>query len=75
MLAVAVMNVLRQKGLHETDLAQPAEVLRKLNAMFQMETRSSMFFTFWYGVYRLSDAPELRLGDTYGLSSAARKRD
>jgi serine phosphatase RsbU (regulator of sigma subunit) len=55
MLAVAVMNVLRQKGLHETDLAQPAEVLRKLNAMFRMETRSSMFFTFWYGVYRLSD--------------------
>jgi serine phosphatase RsbU (regulator of sigma subunit) len=55
MLAVAVMNVLRQKALHETDLAQPAAVLRKLNAMFQMETRSSMFFTFWYGVYCLSD--------------------
>lgn len=55
MLAVAVMNVLRQKTLHGADLAQPAEVLAKLNGMFQMEMRSSMFFTFWYGVYRPSD--------------------
>ena len=55
MLAVAIMNVLRQKGLHETNLAQPVEVLRTLNAMFQMETRSSMFFTFWYGVFQPSN--------------------
>jgi serine phosphatase RsbU (regulator of sigma subunit) len=54
MLAVAVMNVLRQNALPATDLAQPAAVLQRLNAMFHMESRSSMFFTFWYGVFQRS---------------------
>ena len=54
MLAVAVINVLRQKALPDTDLAQPAAVLRRLNAMFQMETRSSLYFTLWYGVFQRS---------------------
>ena len=54
MLAVAVINVLRQKALPGADLSEPADVLRRLNAMFQMETRSSMFFTLWYGVFQRS---------------------
>jgi serine phosphatase RsbU (regulator of sigma subunit) len=54
MLAVAVINVLRQKALPGTDFTQPGEVLQRLNAMFQMETRSSMFFTLWYGVFHRS---------------------
>jgi serine phosphatase RsbU (regulator of sigma subunit) len=54
MLAVAVTNVLRQRALPETDFAQPVAVLRRLNAMFQMDTRSSMFFTLWYGVFQRS---------------------
>lgn len=54
MLAVAVMNVLRQRNLHDADLKQPAEVIRKLNAMFQTEPNSSMYFTIWYGVFEPS---------------------
>lgn len=54
MLAVAVMDLLRQKALPGTDPANPVEVLRRLNATFQMETRSSMFFTFWHGVFQPS---------------------
>ena len=54
MLAVAVINVLRQKALPDTEFAQPAAVLRRLNAMFQMETRSSLYFTLWYGVFQRS---------------------
>ena len=54
MLAVAVMNLLRQKALPGTDPANPVDVLRSLNDTFQMETRSSMFFTFWYGVFQTS---------------------
>ncbi|HSM98716.1 MAG TPA: SpoIIE family protein phosphatase, partial [Gallionella sp.] len=54
MLAVAVMNVLRQKALPDTNLRQPAQVIAKLNAMFQMDTHSSMYFTIWYGVFQSS---------------------
>jgi serine phosphatase RsbU (regulator of sigma subunit) len=50
MLAVAVMNVLRQRALPDTDFGRPAEVARGLNAMFGMEQHSFMFFTLWYGV-------------------------
>lgn len=54
MLAVAVMNVLRQRALPDTDFRDPAQVMRRLNAMFQMDEHGSMFFTLWYGVYRTS---------------------
>lgn len=54
MLAVAVMNVLRQRALPDTDFRDPAQVMRRLNAMFQMDEHGSMFFTLWYGVYRKS---------------------
>ena len=30
----------------------PSAVLGRLNAAFQMEQHSNMFFTIWYGVYR-----------------------
>lgn len=54
MLAVAVMNTLRQRALPETDFRDPAQVMRRLNAMFQMDEHGSMFFTLWYGVYSAS---------------------
>lgn len=54
MLAVAVMNLLRQRALPETDLRQPAQVMAKLNTMFQMDAHSSMYFTMWYGVFHAS---------------------
>lgn len=54
MLAVGVMNALRQKTLHGTDLRDPAQLVSRLNALFQMEEHNLMYFTLWYGVYQLS---------------------
>lgn len=51
MHAVGVMNVLRQRALPNTDFTRPAEVVKRLNAMFPMEEHASMFFTIWYGVF------------------------
>jgi len=48
---VAVMNVLRQRALPNTDMSEPAEVLAALNAMFQMDSHAGLYFTIWYGVY------------------------
>ena len=54
MLAVGVMNALRQKALPGADLRDAAQVAKQLNAMFQMEDHSLMYFTLWYGVYKMS---------------------
>lgn len=51
MHSVAVMNLLRQRALPDTDMTRPAEVLRTLNQMFQMTDHADMYFTMWYGVY------------------------
>jgi serine phosphatase RsbU (regulator of sigma subunit) len=51
MHSVAVMNLLRQRALPGADMSRPEEVLRALNAMFQMEDHAGMYFTMWYGVY------------------------
>ena len=59
MHAVAIMNVLRQRALPDTDFRRPADVVQRLNTMFPMEEHASMFFTIWYGVFDL----QLRLVD------------
>ncbi len=51
MHSVSVMNVMRQRALPGCDFHDPADVLRSLNAMFQMELHDGMYFTVWYGVY------------------------
>ena len=51
MHSVTVMNLLRQRALPNTDMANPAQVLETLNKMFQMESHAEMYFTMWYGVY------------------------
>jgi hypothetical protein len=51
MHSVTVMNLLRQHALPSTDMADPAQVLATLNAMFQMEQHAEMYFTVWYGVF------------------------
>lgn len=53
MHGVSVMNVLRQRALPQTDLREPAQVLRSLNEMFQMDSHDGMYFSVWYGVYHL----------------------
>ena len=55
MHSVTVLNVLRQRGLLQVDLTDPASVLASLNARFQMDGHNGLFFTMWYGVYRPSD--------------------
>lgn len=54
MLAVGVMNALRQKALPDADMRDPSQVVKQLNALFQMEDHSLMYFTLWYGVLRMS---------------------
>jgi serine phosphatase RsbU (regulator of sigma subunit) len=54
MLSVSILNVLRQRALPGTDLRNPAEVVTRLNQMFQMENHNGMFFSIWYGVYDLA---------------------
>ena len=53
MHAVSIINVLRQGALPNTDLRDPASVLRALNDMFRMETHDDLYLTVWYGVYDL----------------------
>ena len=50
MHVVTVLNTLRQQSLPDTNFANPAQVLSRLNAMFQMDSHGGMFFTIWYGV-------------------------
>lgn len=52
MHSVSVMNVLRQRALPNTDFRDPAQVLHRLNSMFQMESHGGMYFSIWYGVYQ-----------------------
>jgi len=55
MLSVSILNVLRQRALPDTDFRKPAQVVSRLNDMFQMEDHDDMFFTIWYGVYNLAE--------------------
>ena len=55
MHSVSVKNVLRQRVLPGTDLGDPAQVLRQLNAMFQMDAHDGLVFSIWYGVFDQRD--------------------
>jgi len=37
-------------------LLRPDQVLKELNAEFQMEENAELFFTIWYGVYQISSS-------------------
>lgn len=54
LLSVTAINVLRSSALPETDFRDPAAVLSALNSAFPMEKQNNMYFTIWYGVYRVS---------------------
>jgi predicted component of type VI protein secretion system len=45
MHSVTVLNVLRQRALPNVDFGNPADVLSSLNARFQMDSHSGMYFT------------------------------
>jgi phosphoserine phosphatase RsbU/P len=54
LLSVSAMNVLRSQSLPNTDFRDPGQVLRGLNATFDMDLHDNKYFTIWYGVYRQS---------------------
>ena len=49
--SLAVVNLLRSRGLSNVDYYQPDTVLQGLNQAFQMSDRNDKYFTIWYGVY------------------------
>ncbi len=49
--SLAVINLLRSRGLYNVDYYQPNTVLHGLNQTFQMSDRNDKYFTIWYGVY------------------------
>jgi sigma-B regulation protein RsbU (phosphoserine phosphatase) len=50
LLAVSAANVLSGRSLADTDFRDPAQVLSRLNDVFQMERQDNKYFTIWYGV-------------------------
>ena len=53
--SLAVVNLLRSRGLSNVDYYQPDTVLQGLNRAFQMSDRNDKYFTIWYGVYNHQD--------------------
>ena len=53
--SLAVVNLLRSRGLSGVDYYQPNSVLSGLNQAFQMSDRNDKYFTIWYGVYNLEN--------------------
>lgn len=52
--SVSVLNLLRSRALPNINYHQPSDVLRALNATFQMSYQNDKYFTIWYGVYNRS---------------------
>src|SRR5262249_4564831 len=55
LLAVSAAHVLSAQSLPNTDFRDPAQVLSRLNDVFQMERPDGKYFTIFYGVYRRGD--------------------
>ena len=53
--SLAVINLLRSRGLSNVDYYKPSSVLSGLNQAFQMSDRNDKYFTIWYGVYDCAD--------------------
>jgi len=53
LLSVSVMNTLRSGSLPGVDFRFPADVIASLNRTYRMESQNQLFFTAWYGVYRV----------------------
>jgi sigma-B regulation protein RsbU (phosphoserine phosphatase) len=54
LLSVSVMNALRSQTLPQTDFKDSKQVLESLNIAFPSEENNDMFFSIWYGVYKIS---------------------
>ena len=54
LLSVSALSAIRSGALPQADFHNPGTVLAALNRAFPMERQNDMFFTIWYGVYRVS---------------------
>lgn len=54
LLSVTAINVLRNAALPGVDFRDPGAMLTALNDAFLMEKQNDMYFTIWYGVWRVS---------------------
>ena len=52
--SVSALNSLKYQNLKHTDFRNPEEVLKGLNAVFQMTDHHAKFITMWYAVYNPS---------------------
>lgn len=50
MHSASVLNTLRGHALPNVDFAEPADVLARLNDIFQMDEHDGMYFSIFYGV-------------------------
>jgi serine phosphatase RsbU (regulator of sigma subunit) len=50
MHSASVLGLLRRRALSGVDFGSPAQVLAGLNAAFQMDDHSGLYFSIWYGV-------------------------
>jgi PAS domain S-box-containing protein len=51
LLSISALNVIRSNAMPGIDCRSPAQVMRGLNHVFQMEKHNNMYFTLWYGVW------------------------
>ncbi|MBX7103886.1 MAG: SpoIIE family protein phosphatase [Gemmataceae bacterium] len=51
LLAVSASNVLASRALSNTDFREPAEVVSRMNDVFQMDKQNGKYFTIFYGVF------------------------
>ena len=50
LLAVSIVDTLRNSGLPETDWNDPGAVLRALNRIYVSQSHDHLYFTIWYGI-------------------------
>ena len=55
LLSVSILNILRKRTLKGANFYQPETVLEALNEVFQVSEKGDDYFTFWYGVYNVTN--------------------
>ncbi|MEM9809034.1 MAG: SpoIIE family protein phosphatase [Cyanobacteria bacterium P01_D01_bin.56] len=55
LLSVSILNILRKRTLNGANFYQPKTVLSALNNVFQISEKGEDYFTFWYGVYNVTN--------------------
>ena len=55
LLSVSILNILRKRTLQGADFYKPETVLTALNDVFQVSDDGEDYFTFWYGVYNVTN--------------------